>query len=50
MTRLQDTLQRSIASLRGLMTDLYPPDLRGGNVGSTIHTLRRTDPRRRLRR
>ena len=39
MTRIQDALQRSIASLRGLMTDLYPPDLRGGNLGSTIHTL-----------
>jgi two-component system NarL family sensor kinase len=39
MARVQDALQRSIESLRGLMTDLYPPDLRGGNLSSTIATL-----------
>jgi two-component system NarL family sensor kinase len=27
MARVQEALQRSIESLRGLMTDLYPPDL-----------------------
>jgi two-component system NarL family sensor kinase len=36
MARVQDALQRSIESLRGLMTDLYPPDLRSGNLGQSI--------------
>ena len=39
MARVQDALQRSIASLRGLMTDLYPPDLRSGNLDQAITTL-----------
>lgn len=39
MSRVQDALQRSIQSLRGLMTDLYPPDLRSGNLDQTIVTL-----------
>lgn len=39
MARVQDGLQRSIQSLRGLMTDLYPPDLRSGNLDQTILTL-----------
>ena len=39
MARVQDALQRSIESLRGLMTDLYPPDLRSGNLAQTITTL-----------
>jgi two-component system, NarL family, sensor kinase len=39
MARVQDALQRSIESLRGLMTDLYPPDLRSGNLDQTIITL-----------
>ena len=39
MARVQDALQRSIQSLRGLMTDLYPPDLRSGNLDQTIVTL-----------
>jgi signal transduction histidine kinase len=39
MARVQDALARSIESLRGLMTDLYPPDLRSGNLDQTIVTL-----------
>jgi two-component system NarL family sensor kinase len=39
MARVQDALQRSIESLRSLMTDLYPPDLRSGNLDQTIVTL-----------
>lgn len=39
MARVQDVLQRSIQSLRGLMTDLYPPDLRSGDLDQTIVTL-----------
>lgn len=39
MARVQDALQRSIESLRGLMTDLYPPDLRSGNLDQAITTL-----------
>ncbi|MFL6131351.1 MAG: sensor histidine kinase [Nocardioidaceae bacterium] len=39
MARVQDALKRSIESLRGLMTDLYPPDLRSGNLDQTITTL-----------
>jgi two-component system, NarL family, sensor kinase len=39
MARVQDALQRSIESLRGLMTDLYPPDLRSGNLGQCIAPL-----------
>ena len=44
MARVQEALQRSIESLRGLMTDLYPPDLRSGNLDQTI-----THPRRPAR-
>jgi two-component system NarL family sensor kinase len=39
MARVQEGLTRSIESLRGLMTDLYPPDLRSGNLDQTITTL-----------
>jgi signal transduction histidine kinase len=39
MARVQDALQRSIESLRGLMTDLYPPDLGSGNLGQCIAPL-----------
>jgi signal transduction histidine kinase len=39
MTRVQDALQRSIQSLRGLMTDLYPPDLRSGTLDETVTAL-----------
>jgi len=39
MARVQDAVQRSIESLRGLMTDLYPPDLRSGNLDQTLTTL-----------
>jgi two-component system, NarL family, sensor kinase len=37
--RLQDALLRSIQSLRGLMTDLDPPDLRSGRLDRTVATL-----------
>jgi two-component system NarL family sensor kinase len=39
MGRMQEALQRAIRDLRGLMTDLYPPDLRGGHLSLTIATL-----------
>jgi two-component system NarL family sensor kinase len=39
MLRVQDALQRSIRSLRALMTDLYPPDLAGGNLEETFAAL-----------
>jgi two-component system NarL family sensor kinase len=39
MTRVQDALQRSIQGLRTLMTDLYPPDLRDGNLTEAVTTL-----------
>jgi signal transduction histidine kinase len=39
MARVQDALQNSIESLRGLMTDLYPPDLGSGNLGQSIAPL-----------
>ena len=39
MDRVQGALQRSVKSLRGLMTDLYPPDLRTGNLEDTLATL-----------
>ena len=39
MARVQDALQRSIQSLRGLMTDLYPPNLRDGSLAEAIHGL-----------
>jgi len=44
MLRVQEALQRSIGSLRGLMTDLYPPDLGSGNLAETITAL--TNPLR----
>jgi two-component system, NarL family, sensor kinase len=39
MARIQDAIQRSIESLRGLMTDLYPPDLGSANLGQSITPL-----------
>jgi two-component system, NarL family, sensor kinase len=39
MARVQEALQRTIVSLRGLMTDLYPPDLHSRNVDQFIVTL-----------
>jgi signal transduction histidine kinase len=39
MARVQEALQRSIESLRSLMTDLYPPDLGSGTLAATISTL-----------
>jgi len=44
MARVQDALQRAIESLRGLMTDLYPPDLRSGNLDEALTAL--TEPLR----
>jgi signal transduction histidine kinase len=44
MARVQDALQRSIESLRGLMTDLYPPDLAIGNLGESIAPLTKRLP------
>jgi signal transduction histidine kinase len=37
--RVQIGLQRSMRALRSLMTDLYPPDLRSGNLDQSIVTL-----------
>jgi signal transduction histidine kinase len=37
--RIQDALLRSVQSLRGLMTDLDPPDLRSGQLDRTINAL-----------
>jgi signal transduction histidine kinase len=37
--RIQDALLHSVQSLRGLMTDLDPPDLRSGQLDRTIHGL-----------
>ncbi|SEQ82685.1 sensor histidine kinase [Microlunatus flavus] len=39
MTRAQEALQRSIESLRTLMTDLYPPDLGSADLGDTVTAL-----------
>jgi two-component system, NarL family, sensor kinase len=39
LARTQDRLQRSMGSLRGLMTDLYPPDLGRGTLDQTLTTL-----------
>jgi two-component system, NarL family, sensor kinase len=39
LARVQHGLQRSMRGLRGLMTDLYPPDLRSGNLDESIATL-----------
>jgi two-component system NarL family sensor kinase len=39
MSRVQEALQRSIQSLRTLMTDLYPPDLRDGNLVEALGAL-----------
>ena len=36
MTRVQDALQRSIGSLRGTMTDLYPPSLSDGTISEVV--------------
>jgi signal transduction histidine kinase len=38
MVRVQEALQRSIQSLRGLMTDLYPPDLASGTIDEALVT------------
>jgi two-component system NarL family sensor kinase len=38
MARVQEGLQRSIQSLRGLMTDLYPPDLASGTLDEALLT------------
>jgi signal transduction histidine kinase len=37
--RIQDALLNSVQSLRGLMTDLDPPDLRSGQLDRTINGL-----------
>jgi signal transduction histidine kinase len=39
LARTQDRLQRSMGSLRGLMTDLYPPDLGSGTLDQALITL-----------
>ncbi len=39
MARVQEGLQRSIQSLRGLMTDLYPPDLANGTLDEALTTV-----------
>ncbi|SDT43477.1 Signal transduction histidine kinase [Friedmanniella luteola] len=39
MARVQEALQRSVQSLRTLMTDLYPPDLRDGNLVEALGAL-----------
>jgi two-component system NarL family sensor kinase len=44
MLRVQEALQRSIESLRGLMTDLYPPDLHARTLTRIISDL--ADPLR----
>jgi signal transduction histidine kinase len=44
MLRVQEALQRSIESLRGLMTDLYPPDLHTRTLTRIISDL--ADPLR----
>ncbi len=39
VARVQEALQRSVQSLRTLMTDLYPPDLDDGNLNEAIGVL-----------
>ncbi len=39
IARVQEALQRSVQSLRTLMTDLYPPDLQDGNLTEAIGAL-----------
>jgi signal transduction histidine kinase len=39
MARAQTALRRAIQDLRGLMSDLYPPDLSGGHLNLAIATL-----------
>jgi two-component system NarL family sensor kinase len=39
MSRVQEALQRAIQSLRGLMTDLYPPDLHGEGLEQAVRAL-----------
>ena len=39
MERIQQAVQRSVESLRSLMTDLYPPDLHSGTLAGAIEGL-----------
>ncbi|MFL6064152.1 MAG: sensor histidine kinase [Friedmanniella sp.] len=39
MERVQQAVQRSVQSLRSLMTDLYPPDLHSGTLAGAIDGL-----------
>jgi signal transduction histidine kinase len=39
MDRIQQAVQRSVESLRSLMTDLYPPDLHSGTLAGAIEGL-----------
>jgi two-component system, NarL family, sensor kinase len=39
MARVQEALQRSVQSLRDLMTDLYPPDLTSATLDESLTTL-----------
>ncbi|GAA1828781.1 hypothetical protein GCM10009714_07910 [Microlunatus capsulatus] len=39
MARVQEAVQRSVQDLRTLMTDLYPPDLRDGNLVQALGVL-----------
>lgn len=38
-----DLVQRNIWALRTLMTDIYPPDLRGGGLAHAVHQLVHSD-------
>lgn len=39
MVRIEDGLLRSVQSLRGLMSDLYPPDLQGDSLANALESL-----------
>lgn len=39
LARIQEAVQRSVDSLRSLMTDLYPPDLDTGTLAQAVNTL-----------
>jgi signal transduction histidine kinase len=39
MERIQQAVQRSVESLRSLMTDLYPPDLHSGTLAGAVEGL-----------
>lgn len=41
--RATDLLHRDVASLRALMTDIYPPDLRGSGLAEAVEQLVRTE-------